>query len=181
MRKVLYILGQLKDADIEWMAATGVPRRLRAGERLIRAGASPASLYLVLDGRLRVVDPHLGPLAELASGEIVGEMSFVDAAPPQAHVDAGDDAVVLELDRGELRDKLERDPAFGMRFYRALAIFMADRVRGTVRRLGYGEPGALDADTPLDDELDEALMDTVSEAGERFRRLLRTLSAAGAH
>jgi CRP/FNR family cyclic AMP-dependent transcriptional regulator len=176
MRKVLFILGQLTDDDIAWLADVGAKRNLSAGEELIRAGEHPSAIYIVLDGHLRVTDETLGTLAELASGEIVGEMSFVDAAPPEASVVAGDDATVLAIDRRVLQAKLERDAAFGMRFYRALAIFMADRLRGTVRRLGYGKEGALREQTRLTDELDDAVMDTVSEAGDRFQRLLKTLA-----
>lgn len=178
MRKVLYMLGQLADSDIEWLAGAGRTRRLEAGTTLIRAGMPPAALYVVLEGELQVVDDRAGLLAELASGEIVGEMSFVDRTPPQASVIAGVEARVLEISRRALDARIEADAAFGMRFYRALSIFLADRLRGTVRRLGYGEAGDTQAAALLEDELDESVLDGVSLAGERFGRLLRTLSGA---
>ena len=65
-----------------------------------------------------------------------------------------------------------------MRFYRALSFFLADRLRGTVRRLGYGQAGGLDTDDVLEDELDDRLLDSVSLAGDRFDRMLKILAGA---
>jgi hypothetical protein len=64
-----------------------------------------------------------------------------------------------------------------MRIYRALSFFLADRLRGTVRRFGYGDGVGLDEDGVLEDELDERLLDNMSRAGERFDRLLKTLAS----
>jgi hypothetical protein len=66
---------------------------------------------------------------------------------------------------------------FAARFYRALAIFLADRLRATTRRLGYGSVGDLDSETVLEDELDIGVLDAVSQAGDRFSRLLQRLAA----
>ena len=38
MRKVLYIFGLLSDADVQWIAKTGVLKRLRDGDVLIHEG-----------------------------------------------------------------------------------------------------------------------------------------------
>jgi CRP-like cAMP-binding protein len=119
----------------------------------------------------------LGKLAELGVGEIVGEMSYVDDAPPSASVVAEGSCTVLELVYEDITRRMEHDPAFGMRIYRALSFFLADRLRGTVRRFGYGDGVGLDEDGVLEDELDERLLDNMSRAGERFDRLLKTLAS----
>lgn len=116
--------------------------------------------------------------AALGTGEIVGEMSFVDHAPASASVIAKGGRTLLELSHVRLEQRIAEDAAFGMRLYKALAFFLADRLRGTVRRFGYGEAGSLSSAGVLEDELDERLLDTVSLAGERFDRMLRTLSGA---
>ncbi len=86
MRKSLYILGPLHDQDIEWMLAFGRRQSVAQGEVLIRQGHPVEDLYLILDGAFIVTDERRGgqELASLASGEIVGEMSFIDANPPSA-------------------------------------------------------------------------------------------------
>ena len=86
--------------------------------------------------------------------------------------------MVLELSHENLDGRMESDPGFGMRFYRALSFFLADRLRGTVRRFGYGQAVNLDTDEVLEDELDDRLLDSVSLAGDRFDRMLKLLAGA---
>lgn len=180
MRKVLVILGQLRDTDAEWMARVGSKRAVPDGTVLITEGEKGASLFILLEGQLRIEDARIGTIATLGVGEIVGEMSYVDDAPPSASVVAEGDGIVLELTHDSLDQRMESDPGFGMRFYKALSFFLADRLRGTVRRLGYGQAGGLDTDDVLEDELDDRLLDSVSLAGDRFDRMLKVLAGARA-
>jgi CRP/FNR family transcriptional regulator, cyclic AMP receptor protein len=175
MRKVLYIFGLLTDADVEWIARTGVRRRVKDKQILIHERRPAESIIFVLEGEFVITAQAIGEVARLGVGEIVGEMSFVDSAPPSATVAAVGDCLALFLDKEVLAKKLEADVAFGCRFYRALAIFLADRLRGTVRRLGYGDAQDLDPQTIAKDELDMVVLDTVSMAGERFDRMLKML------
>ncbi len=178
MRKVLFILGQLSDMDAEWMARVGIKKTIPNGTTIIHEGVKSSNLYILLQGVLQIEDSQLGPIAELGIGEVVGEMSFVDNAPPSASVIAHGDCIVLQLSHEALEKRMSSDLGFGMRLYKALCFFLADRLRGTVRRFGYGEGGSLDSDKILTDELDENLLDTVSIAGERFDRMLKQLASA---
>jgi len=173
MRKVLYIFGLLTDGDVEWIAHTGVRRRVRDREILIQEGRSADSVIILLQGQLLVTAQGVGEVARLGVGEIVGEMSFVDSAPPSATVTAVGECLALFLDKNVVARKLETDVAFGCRFYRALAVFLADRLRETVRRFGYGPVRGTEA--VAKDELDIGILDTVSIAGDRFDRMLKVL------
>ncbi|HTP91950.1 MAG TPA: cyclic nucleotide-binding domain-containing protein [Xanthobacteraceae bacterium] len=177
MRKVLYIFGLLTDADVAWIASTGIRRRVSRGEILIREGLPVESVIILLQGECLVTAQAVGEIARLGAGEIVGEMSFVDSAPPSATVTATSDGLALFLDKNAMSSKLEADVAFGYRFYRALSIFLADRLRATVHRLGYGTQEHLDVHSMARDELDTNVLDTVSMAGERFDRMLKMLGA----
>jgi CRP/FNR family cyclic AMP-dependent transcriptional regulator len=180
MRKVLVILGQLQDPDVEWMARAGIKRAFDGGAVIIQEGVRGDSLFILIEGTLRIEDSKIGTIATLGTGEIVGEMSFIDDAPPSASVVADDDCSLLELSHAALEKRMDEDPAFGKRLYKALCFFLADRLRGTVRRFGYGQVGSLQSDDVMEDELDERLLDNVSIAGERFDRMLRTLATARA-
>jgi CRP-like cAMP-binding protein len=172
MRKVLYIFGLLTDADIEWIARTGTRRRLRDGDVLTREGEQPEALIILLEGELLVTADAVGQVARLAVGEIVGEVSLVDSAPASATVTARGEGVALFLDRTKLLHKLDRDEGFAARFYRALAMLLADRLRAT------REPkraGLMDQDAVVHDELDLGIVDHISAAGERFNRMLKIL------
>jgi CRP/FNR family cyclic AMP-dependent transcriptional regulator len=175
MRKVLYIFGLLTDDDIAWIADTGIRRHVKAGEILIREGVFVDSIIIILEGECIVTAEAVGKVARLGAGEIIGEMSFVDSAPPSATVTAERHSLILFLDKAAVLQKLEVDMAFGCRFYRALAVFLADRLRATVRRLGYGTQDRLDTPVETPDELDAQVLDRVSDAGERFARLLNVV------
>ena len=84
MRKVLYILGQLDDADVEWLANNGRREQLPKGSVVIENGKKSENLYIVIDGRLAVVLPNGFRLAEVGVGEILGEISLVISSPPTA-------------------------------------------------------------------------------------------------
>jgi len=178
MRKVLYILGLLDDLDVDWLARHGRKRTIAPGEILVREGLTCPSVFILLNGSMGVTIAGLGRVATLGAGEVIGELSFVDSAPPSATVTAETGCDILDVDKGVLAAQLAGNDAFARRFYQAIAMFLADRLRGTVRRLGYGAGASLDSDEILADELDEKLLDTVSLAGERFDRLIRTLATA---
>ena len=177
MRKVLYILGQLTDRDAEWLVAAGERQVLEPGAVLIREGVPIDAVYVVLDGELEVWQGPAGgrAIGRLAAGEIVGEMSFVDASPPSATVRASSGAAVLRIARDRLLERLQRDDGFAARFYRAIAIFLSDRLRGALNASGAGRRAG---PSQAEDELDANVLDTVSLAGERFQQMLRRLAEA---
>lgn len=176
MRKVLYIFGLLADSDIEWIAHNGTRRAVQPGEVLVEEGASTDSVIILLEGEMAVTVQSIGEVARLGTGEIVGEMSFIDAAPPSATVTVTEPGLALFIGKAALGEKLRADTAFASRFYYAMAVFLADRLRGTVRRLGYGEVQSLaDAGLAADDP-GLRLLDNLAMAGDRFQRMLKLLS-----
>jgi CRP-like cAMP-binding protein len=174
MRKALYVLGFLDDTDIEWLAEHGSHQRVAKGSTLIREGEPVDSLFIVLDGCLTVTAGTLN-VASLLAGEIIGELSFVDARPPLATVTAAEDSRVLAVSKDALNAKMLSDPPFATRFFRAIATFLADRLRVTTTRLGYGD-AAQDADSrDRADEMHIDMIEAVSMAAARFERLLKRL------
>jgi CRP/FNR family transcriptional regulator, cyclic AMP receptor protein len=176
MRKVLFLFSDLDDSDIEWLAATGDRKTFRRGSILIQEGKQVHEIYILLEGELSVVVASSRKpvtINTLQKGEVVGELSFLDSRPPTATVMASTDAVVLAIPRDKLRSKLERDTAFAAKFYRALGVFLADRLRNSTLRLGYGTVDSLQEDAP--DEIDPALLESTAIAAKRFELLLEHL------
>jgi CRP/FNR family transcriptional regulator, cyclic AMP receptor protein len=81
----------------------------------------------------------------------------------------------LSLNKHILLEKLATDAAFGCRFYKALAVFLADRLREMEYRLSGRDEQDFASETVLKDELDVAVLDNVSMAGDRFDRMLKVL------
>lgn len=173
MRKVLYLFGQLSDEDIEWITDHGEVREIPAGEIIIHQGIPIEAVFILLRGRMSVSLPSLEDreIARLKAGEVVGEMSFVDARPPSATVTAIEDSTVFALEKMALTAQLERNQGFAARFFRALAIYLSTTVRERHRMLGYGAGVELPDDDP--DELDPNVLDGVALAGDRFDRLVK--------
>ena len=176
MRKVLFLLSHLSDGDLDWMIACGNKQRLPKGTTLIEEGRSLDSLYILLDGALEISTSQIGDKTfRLGCGEVVGEVSLLDSRPPTATVTALADSIVLAIGHEELFKRLEEDAGFAARFYRALAVFLAHRLRNTYKRLGYGKDQAMDEEVEYEDELSPELLDSVHLAGSRFDRALRQL------
>ncbi|MCP3981084.1 MAG: cyclic nucleotide-binding domain-containing protein [bacterium] len=177
MRKVLFILSELADEDVEWFVHNGNKEKHTQGTVLINEGKPIDVLYILIEGQLSVSLAALGgkEIARLLSGEILGELSFLDSRPPSATVSALTDATVLSVPRSALGDKLENDPPFAARFYRALGVFLASRLRKTQQRLGYGKDDVLDDDVQHEDELDPSVLGQVALAGARFDWMMKRL------
>jgi CRP/FNR family transcriptional regulator, cyclic AMP receptor protein len=166
MRKALILFGFLNDSDVEWIVRNAARESVPQGTLLINEGAPISSILILLDGELAV---SIGekPVATLHAGEIVGEISFVDSRPPTASVQASVDSSVLAIPREAVSRHLVTDPLFAARFYQAVAVFLADRLRHTISRFGYGSA----REDP--DELDDGMMEDISQASCRFDRLLQ--------
>ncbi len=179
MKKVFFLLGELDDDDIDWMVATGRRDEVVAGTVLIQEGKPIDTLHILLEGTLSVSVAALEgkTIARLTSGAVVGEMSFADARPPSATVQAVENSLVLSIPRAYLIEKLQEDLGFASRFYRAIAIFMSTRLRGTVRYLGYAKDQLLSEDTGSED-LSPEITDNVPLAKARFDWLLRRMKSS---
>jgi CRP/FNR family cyclic AMP-dependent transcriptional regulator len=177
MRTALFLLGELDDDDIDWLIEQGDRQTVVAGTVLIHEGQTINHLFILLEGTLSVSVTATGgqEIASLLSGDIVGEMSFVDTRPPSATVTAKRESVVLCLAREELATKLQMDIGFAARFYRALAISLSTRLRVTVSLLNdLNLPLGYDNELPLSD-LGQDAQDTVALANTRLDWLLRRL------
>ncbi|MGJ3251442.1 MAG: cyclic nucleotide-binding domain-containing protein [Elainellaceae cyanobacterium] len=174
MQKVLFILGELSDQDIDWLVDIGDRNEISANTVLIHEGQPVDTLYIMLEGTLVVSIAALGDreVARLSMGEVVGEMSFVDARPPSATVKTLERSLVLSIPRSKLAAKLQDDIGFAARFYRALAILLSNRLRGTVKQLGYSQDPSSQSTRS---QGDSAHSDTIKIAQARFDDLLRRL------
>jgi CRP/FNR family transcriptional regulator, cyclic AMP receptor protein len=177
MKKVFFLLGELVDEDIDWMVSTGRREEVMAGTVLIQEGRPIDTLLILLEGTLSVSVSALEgkTIARLTSGAVVGEMSFADARPPSATVQAVENSLVLAIPRASLVEKLKEDEGFASRFYRAIAIFLSTRLRGTVRYLGYAKGQLLQGEDSSLEDLSPEMLDNVPLAKARFDWLLRRL------
>ena len=157
MQNAPYIAAGLSDADMLWLLSVGKLRRLAAGEQLVAVGKPVNDLFFVVSGLLGVMLDG-ARLAQLHQGDVVGEMSFVERHSSLVSVIAEEATEMLAIPRKLILARFEQEPVFAARFYRALAVFLSERLRETtavVRAAG---------DDKLREKADKA-------ARERFAKL----------
>ncbi|GAA6623364.1 cyclic nucleotide-binding domain-containing protein [Scytonema sp. NUACC26] len=145
MKEIL--LQELSNSDIEWMVATGHRKEIPANTVVVREGKTLDTLHIILDGTLTVTvsqasnnpldrafaaiegDEILGrEIARLSSGDVVGEIPFVNVRSTATTIEAVEKSLVMSIPKQKLAAKLQQDVGFGARFYRAIAILLSDRI-----------------------------------------------------
>jgi len=110
------------------------------GRVVFMEGEAGSSLYIVLEGRVRLTRRCQGVgalrLAEVGPGGIVGEMALLDPAPRTATAVAIRPVDCLCLSHDDLDDLLYEDAAVARDLVRAIAAILVERVRRTHAQVG---------------------------------------------
>ena len=199
LREALIVFAELDDSDIDWLIAAGKVQKVMNNSVLIRSGRPIESLYILLDGAvaLKSASEDINPLtkafsnledsenqplekelARLSRGDIFGETPFMEMQNPAVTVKALRDSLVLSIPRWRLSAKLLHDVGFATRFYRVLAILLADKQQAIVQRLGYGRlsySSGQSLENSYSNELNNNLLAQVALAGARFEWMLKRI------
>src|SRR5687768_14770161 len=111
MRNVLFILSELNEQALDWIAGAGTRESVAAGQFLVVEGKPIEVLYITLTGKFAVKTKGK-VVTELGGGEVIGELSFLDSRPPVATVVALERSSFLSIPASRLRSKLKTDHAF---------------------------------------------------------------------
>lgn len=115
---------ELTDAQMQSLAKLLVFRDLKPGEVLVPEGTSDNHLYVVVHGTLGVVrsfgSPQALTLFTMVTGDLVGELSFIDETRHYATVAAIDSTRVFGLEREKLEGLLATQPEIVYRVMRAI-------------------------------------------------------------
>jgi small-conductance mechanosensitive channel/CRP-like cAMP-binding protein len=99
------LLAGLDEAERTRLAEACPEHLFGAGERVVHQGAAGESMFVVLDGRVRVtLEPSGQEVAVISRGGFFGEMSMLTGDPRTATVSALDDATLVEVTAERFRD-----------------------------------------------------------------------------
>jgi CRP-like cAMP-binding protein len=167
MRKVLHILGYFNEEDTAWIAQVGEKKSISEGSFLIKYKEALANVYFVLDGRFKIQQPNGAEVATIKSGEILGEMSFVEDELPNVNVKAFKDSSVISIRHEFINERFGLEPKFEARFYKAISHFLSSRLR----MLASQSQGKKESVIQEDKNIDRSTLERLQIAGERFNRL----------
>ena len=126
------LFSMLTASQAESVADAVVKSRLKRGESIVEQGKKSNSLFIILNGRARVVTTDSRGreviLARMHPGDYIGEMSLIDNEPHSATVRAEVQTDVLILGRSEFARCLPEDSSM------AYAV-----MRGLVQRLRHAD------------------------------------------
>lgn len=117
-------------------------KHLKKGDSLVKEGDMSNSMYWVQSGTLRLFKKKGQGFIELGvvhSGEVVGEMSFLDSQPRSASVEALQPCDIVEIPRGNFDEFIGAQPSW----MKSLIQTLVKRLRTTNNRLRELESASL--------------------------------------
>ena len=111
--------------------ALGAIGKQPSGTKLLQVGDRAYALFVLLAGNAEVRRGDGVVLAQLVSGDIFGEMSFIQGARASADVVATTDVTVLTLTDAVINELFKERPGLAAGLYRSLAAELAKRLRAT--------------------------------------------------
>jgi CRP/FNR family transcriptional regulator, cyclic AMP receptor protein len=153
------LLGQIPAAELQRFAEVTRDKQYPKGSVILFEDDPGDSLYIVREGRVKVVlvgeDGREVILGVLGVGEHFGELSLIDDQPRSAHVIAMEDSLLLVLRRDDFRRRVEATPAVAW----ALLSELSRRLRRADGKIG----GLVLLDVP--GRIARLLLDFAEEAG----------------
>jgi len=130
------LFAQLAPEQLEVLAQPVIKKRYRRGQNIVEQGRTSNALYIILNGRARVVMTDQNAreviLATLKSGDYVGEMSLIDNEAHSATVSAEIVTDVLVLEREGFMHCLANSGSTALALMRGLV----RRLRSADRKIG---------------------------------------------
>ena len=108
-------------------------KTVEAGSALLREGRYGDTLFIILDGKVKVYkdgdQQQPIEIAILGSGSVFGEMAVFDNQPNSASVLTVEDTILLEIDRTQLFEFLQKNPKTGFAIMHTLIYVLSSRLR----------------------------------------------------
>tara|TARA_B100000073_G_scaffold167574_1_gene138680 strand:+ start:4162 stop:4821 length:660 start_codon:yes stop_codon:yes gene_type:complete len=110
------LFGELPETDLEVIVNQSHDRDLRRGDIIFREEDPPDEIYIVLSGRIAIVNKSIdgreSMVALMESGDLFGEMGLFDGKGRSAQARALEDSVVTAIPYGPVRSLYESNPIF---------------------------------------------------------------------
>jgi hypothetical protein len=127
--KEIEITKKIESFSVKMDASHENTRTILKDEFLIVEGGNGQEMFWVLEGSFDILktnsDGEKTVVGQVNSGELVGEMSFLDELPRSASIRAQVDSEVLSIPQSKFADVLDKQP----RWFRSLMKTLSQRLR----------------------------------------------------
>jgi len=127
----------------------------RKGDIILQKGVPGSHLYIIVAGRVEVIDEDDNTITYLSSGEVFGEMSLISGNPVSASIRVDIPTTVFRLDSKDFNRVLPKFPELHTYFARLLTQRLTRSNRERTQDLSSGMSGKLSEMPP--DELLQTL------------------------
>jgi CRP-like cAMP-binding protein len=130
--------GQLKyltENDWALLRSLAQRRAFKACEVIISINSQPNALFILASGWASVEVMRGQSIAKLRTGDICGEMAFLENSAASASVVAETDVEADVFELAGVHRLFELYPHVQARFYKSLALLLSQRLRSTSARL----------------------------------------------
>lgn len=175
MRSSLIMFDELNDDDVSILINACGKQTFKEKDIIINYGQKGKGVFIILNGQCRVEMVNGMVLDTLQSGDIVGEVSFVDQRNAVARVIALSDLTAAVVQEEVLRKWIQKDSDFAARFYLGVARTLAYRLRLNLQ-VALGKDANIFASTQeFKNQIDEEDLDAMTNAGTRLAYFLKRL------
>ena len=183
---------RLEEHDLQQIAAAAVVRSFPKNSIVITEGDSSSSLYLILNGEVKVYvsdeDGNTNIINRLGAGAYFGELSLIDAGPRSASVATLTSCKISIISRAVLFDYLESTPRVAIALLQgvvqrlrattdhAKSLALMD-VYGRIAHVLLTEAGEVDGRLITSPLTQQDIADRVGSSREMVSRILKDLRA----
>ncbi len=114
------IFEPLADRDLQDLSAMLKLKAYKANKVILNKGMRGSHLYIMLSGKVAVLNSSNEVLAEMGAGEVFGEMSLLSGEPVTTSVYSRTDVRIATLSAKDFKHVLNKYPILQVFFYRML-------------------------------------------------------------
>lgn len=138
--KSIDLFSQIPGEELSQIALITDEVGFDTGDEIFREGEPGATLYFIIDGKVRIHSEGVGEdLAVLSERAVFGEMALLDSEPRSASATANTDVVLLKIERDDFNEILAEKPEIAQGIIKVLT----RRLRNTLDRRRGGQSGAV--------------------------------------
>ncbi len=122
----------LGDGELRKMATLFTQRLIRGGEMVFDKGSAGDEAYVLVRGQVDILlEANTAPVASVGTGQIFGELAFLDGSPRVARAVASQPTILLVVHRRAFHQLASHEPHLGQVVLRNIAIELSHRLRLT--------------------------------------------------